>query len=411
MKISILLLFIPFLSFGQILYGLKKTENGSSTIPFDVVDIDPFDGSTSIVLSTNSLIGVAAGASTYDQMNSKYICWGYDDQNNQNLYVMDLANLQTEISAFNSYQAIEMEYDLQNQKTYGLWWDGTAENFGEVNLSTGIVSSISTLPGVEAVAIGNSTFDSNNGKYIFIGLDADQYKLYTIDASTGTIINSPTIWQNGNRYSALEYNNQNGKLYGLFQDVDYEDYNQSYGNYYTNLRLAEIDLISGDATIIDSQSTVIGGYLPGYNLGGLCFDQQSQTYIVKVQNETASYLKLVDVSNADIIASTPISNDNYFYELQVDNMPFALDAYNLSSSFQNEESNFNNMIIYPNPTSDYIYIESDIELEGVFFDFSGKQILKKIVKDKFDIRYLEKGTYILNLSDGVNTLTRKIIKE
>ena len=411
MKISILLLFIPFLSFGQILYGLKKTENGSSTIPFDVVDIDPFDGSTSIVLSTNSLIGVAAGASTYDQMNSKYICWGYDDQNNQNLYVMDLANLQTEISAFNSYQAIEMEYDLQNQKTYGLWWDGTAENFGEVNLSTGIVSSISTLPGVEAVAIGNSTFDSNNGKYIFIGLDADQYKLYTIDASTGTIINSPTIWQNGNRYSALEYNNQNGKLYGLFQDVDYEDYNQSYGNYYTNLRLAEIDLISGDATIIDSQSTVIGGYLPGYNLGGLCFDQQSQTYIVKVQNETASYLKLVDVSNADIIASTPISNDNYFYELQVDNMPFALDAYNLSSSFQNEESNFNNMIIYPNPTSDYVYIESDIELEGVFFDFSGKQILKKIVKDKFDIRYLEKGTYILNLSDGVNTLTRKIIKE
>ena len=39
------------------------------------------------------------------------------------------------------------------------------------------------------------------------------------------------------------------------------------------------------------------------------------------------------------------------------------------------------------------------------------QILKKIVKDKFDIRYLEKGTYILNLSDGINTLTRKIIKE
>lgn len=411
MKKLLILLFIPFLSFGQILYGLKKTENGSSTIPFDVVDIDPFDGSTSIVLSTNSLIGVAAGASTYDQMNSKYICWGYDNQNNQNLYVMDLANLQTEISAFNSYQAVEMEYDLQNQKTYGLWWDGTAENFGEVNLSTGLVSSISTLPGVEAVAIGNSTFDSNNGKYIFIGLDADQYKLYTIDASTGTIINSPTIWQNGNRYSALEYNNQNGKLYGLFQDVDYEDYNQSYGNYYTNLRLAEIDLISGDATIIDSQSTVIGGYLPGYNLGGLCFDQQSQTYIVKVQNETASYLKLVDVSKADIIASTPISNDNYFYELQADNMPFALDAYNLSSSFQNEQSNFNNMIIYPNPTSDYIYIESDIELEGVFFDFSGKQILKKIVKDKFDIRHLEKGSYILNLSDGVNTLTRKIIKE
>ena len=410
MKKLILLLFIPLVSFGQILYGLKKTENGSTTIPFDVVNIDPLDGSTSIVLSTNSLIGVAAGASTYDQMNSKYICWGYDDQNNQNLYVMDLANLQTEISAFNSYQAVEMEYDLQNQKTYGLWWDGTAENFGEVNLSTGLVSSISTLPGVEAVAIGNSTFDSNNGKYIFIGLDADQYKLYTIDASTGTIINSPTIWQNGNRYSALEFNNQNGKLYGLFQDTDYEDYSQSYGNYYTDLRLAEIDLISGSATIIDSQTTVIGGYLTGYNLGGLCFDQQSQTYIIKVQNETSANLKFVYVSDAEIFAATRQSTQTYFYELQVDNMPFALDAYNLSS-YQDDESILENITIYPNPSSSFIYTKSNTELDASAFDVTGKLIMSEYFTTKLDISQLEKGPYILNLSDGVNTSTHKIIKE
>jgi hypothetical protein len=410
MKKLILLLFIPLVSFGQILYGLKKTENGSTTIPFDVVNIDPLDGSTSIVLSTNSLIGVAAGATTYDQMNSRYICWGYDNQNNQNLYVMDLANLQTEINPFNSEQAIEMEYDLQNQKTYGLWWDGSAEHFGEIDLTTGLVSSISTLPGVEAVAIGNSTFDSNSGKYIFIGYEANQYKLYTIDALTGVIINSPTIWQNGNRYSALEFNNQNGKLYGLFQDTDYEDYSQSYGNYYTNLRLAEIDLISGSATIIDSQSTVIGGYLPGYNLGGLCFDQQSQTYIVNVQNETAKYLKLVNV-NAAIIASTPISNDNYFYELQVDNMPFAEDAYNLSSSHPDNESTLGNITIYPNPSSKYINVNIDSVLEAVVFDLLGKELLRENITGRLDISSLEKGTYILNLTDGINTSTHKIIKD
>ena len=410
MKKLILLLFIPLVSFGQILYGLKKTENGSTTIPFDVVNIDPLDGSTSIILSTNSLIGVAAGATTYDQMNSRYICWGYDNQNNQNLYVMDLANLETEINPFNSEQAIEMEYDLQNQKTYGLWWDGSAEHFGEIDLTTGLVSSISTLPGVEAVAIGNSTFDSNSGKYIFIGYEANQYKLYTIDALTGVIINSPTIWQNGNRYSALEFNNQNGKLYGLFQDTDYEDYSQSYGNYYTDLRLAEIDLISGSATIIDSQSTVIGGYLPGYNLGGLCFDQQSQTYIVNVQNETAKYLKLVNV-NAAIIASTPISNDNYFYELQVDNMPFAEDAYNLSSSHPDNESTLGNITIYPNPSSKYINVNIDSVLEAVVFDLLGKELLRENITGRLDISSLEKGTYILNLTDGINTSTHKIIKE
>ena len=112
MKKILLLLFIPFVSFGQTLYGLKKTVNGSSTIPFYVVNINPFNGTTSVVLSTNSLIGVAAGASTYDQHNSRYICWGIDNQNNENLYVMDLDNNQTESNLFSSVQAIEMEYDL-----------------------------------------------------------------------------------------------------------------------------------------------------------------------------------------------------------------------------------------------------------------------------------------------------------
>ena len=399
-------------AFSQTLYGLKKTENGSATTPFDVVNIDPMTGSTEIVLSTNSLIGVAVGASTYDQLNSRYICWGFDTQNNQNLYVMDLDNLQTETNLFSSAPAIEMEYDLQTQKAYGLWWDGTAEHFGKIDLSTGLVSSISILPGVEAVAIGNSTFNSNTGNYIFIGQEANQFKLYNIDASTGAIINSPTIWQNGDRYSALEFNNQSGgKLYGLFQDVDYDNYSQTYQTYYTDLRLAEIDLTTGDATIIDPQSTVIGGYIPGYAVGALCFDQQSQTYIVRVQNETGGYLKLVDVYNSNIIASTAISDDNYFYELQLDNYPFAIDAYNLLDSNENVQNNLDYLTIYPNPSTDFVYINgTDKELVAIVIDLLGKQVLREYINEKLDISQLEKGVYILQLSDGDKLTTQRIIK-
>ncbi len=175
--------------------------------------------------------------------------------------------------------------------------------------------------------------------------------------------------------------------------------------------MAEINLINGSATIIDTQSTVIGGYLTGYNLGGLCFDQQSQTYIVKVQNETGGYLKLVDVSDAEVIASTPISNDNYFYELQVDNMPFALDAYNLSSSHQDYESTLENITIYPNPSSDFIYLNSNVELQAAVFDITGKLIINEYFTAKLDVSFLKKGTYILNLTDGINTTSHKIIKE
>ncbi|MGC6523468.1 MAG: T9SS type A sorting domain-containing protein [Flavobacteriaceae bacterium] len=402
----------PIVSFCQTLYGLKKTVNGSSTIPFDVVNINPFTGATTFVLSTNSLIAVAAGASTYDQQNSRYICWGIDNQNNENLYVMDLDNSQTESNLFSSVQAIEMEYDLRYQKAYGLWWDGAAEHFGEIDLSTGLVSSVSILPGVEAVAIGNSTFDSNSGNYIFIGQEANQYKLYTIDSETGTIINSPTIWQDGVTYSALEFNNQNGgKLYGLFRDINYDDYSPVYGTYFTDLRLAEIDLETGNSTIVDPQISVISGYLPGYAVGGLCFDQQTQTYIVRVQNETGNYLKLVSVYNSNIIASTEISNNNYFYELQVDNFSFAVDAYNLSATNFNPANDLNNLKIYPNPTSSYIYISYDDELEVILFDVLGKEINRGFYKNKVDVSYLDKGIYFLKILDGVNYSTHKIIKE
>ena len=61
-----------------------------------------------------------------------------------------------------------------------------------------------------------------------------------------------------------------------------------------------------------------------------CFDQSTQTYIIYVQNEVGTYLKMVDVISGIILASTPLSNNDYFYELQVDNYDFARSFYNLS---------------------------------------------------------------------------------
>ena len=92
-------------------------------------------------------------------------------------------------------------------------------------------------------------------------------------------------------------------------------------------------------------------------------------------------------------------------------MPFALDAYNLSSSHQDDESTLANITIYPNPSSDFINIKSNMVLEVSVFDVTGKLIMSEYFTTKLDISQLEKGTYILNLSDGINTSTHKIIKE
>ena len=62
-------------------------------------------------------------------------------------------------------------------------------------------------------------------------------------------------------------------------------------------------------------------------------------------------------------------------------------------------------------SNDNIYINSDIELEAVVLDLLGKELLRENINGRLDISCLEKGTFIINLTDGINTSTHKIIKD
>ncbi|MFL2580067.1 MAG: T9SS type A sorting domain-containing protein [Parvicellaceae bacterium] len=409
-----LFFFISFLSptlISQTLYGLKKTVNGSMSIPFDVVSIDPFTGTTTFEVSTNSLVAVAAGATAYDQQNKRFFCWGFNTSNSKRLYVMDIDDSVSNNFNLPSVQPIEIEYDLQHQKLYGLWWDGSVEHFGEIDIQTGTATSIATLAGVNAVAIGNSTFDSNTGRFIFIGVSGNQTKLYSINVLDGSILSSPTIYQNGNRFSALEFNINNNTLYGLVQDIDSSNYSQSFFNYYTNLRIAEIDIYTGSIVSVNAQNPVISGYLPGYAIGGLCFDQSTQTYIIYVQNEVGTFLKMVDVISGNILASTPLTNNDYFYELQVDNYDFARSFYNLSK-VENRISSAPEIHLYPNPATHILKYNSDFEIDKItIFNTIGQKIMEqnKPVGNFIELKEMNRGIYYLQFQSSQHIVSKQFI--
>ena len=120
--------------------------------------------------------------------------------------------------------------------------------------------------------------------------------------------------------------------------------------------------------------------------------------------------------------STPY-NEDIAYDYYVHyNSSFALNIVNphkwrgLSVRFISESTmslnniEFDSIFLYPNPTTNYVYLNSDIELEVTVFDLLGKQVIREFIKEKLDISCLEKGTYIINLSDGFNTTSHKIIK-
>ena len=407
---------ISFLSpplIGQTLYGLKKTVNGSMTIPFDVVKIDPSTGNTTIEVSTNSLVAVASGATAYDQQNKRYFCWGFNASNSKRLYVMDIDDSTSNNFNLTSVQPIEIEYDLQHQKLYGLWWDGSMEHFGEIDTQTGQATSIATLPGVNAVAIGNSTFDSNTGRFIFIGVSGNQTKLYSINVLDGSILSSPTLFQNGDRFSALEFNVNNNTLYGLVQDVDSSNFSPSFFSYYTHLKLAEIDINTGSIVSVNAQNPVISGYLPGYAIGGLCFDQSTQTYIIYVQNEVGTYLKMVDVISGNILASTPLNNNDYFYELQVDNYDFARSFYNLSE-VENSISSASEIHLFPNPATDFLKFNTDIEIDKItILNVMGQKIIEQEspVGNIIELKELNRGIHYLQFQSSNQIISKQFIKK
>ena len=76
-----------------------------------------------------------------------------------------------------------------------------------------------------------------------------------------------------------------------------------------------------------------------------------------------------------------------------------------------DDQNQLDISIYPNPTSDIVYIGGNYtQLKVVVYDILGKQVMNKPITNHIDISQLDKGVYILQLSDGVKLTTQRILK-
>ncbi|MBM3185723.1 MAG: T9SS type A sorting domain-containing protein [Bacteroidetes bacterium] len=71
--------------------------------------------------------------------------------------------------------------------------------------------------------------------------------------------------------------------------------------------------------------------------------------------------------------------------------------------------------LYPNPVKDHLFIESNMQIVNVnILDINGRRITEKINGSSFesiDISNLKKGIYLVEITDGVNSITKRFIKE
>ena len=80
------------------------------------------------------------------------------------------------------------------------------------------------------------------------------------------------------------------------------------------------------------------------------------------------------------------------------------------STLSNGNFDSDNFIVYPNPTSDYLNIESkNIKVTTEIYDLTGKLVLKSI-GSRINISHLNKGIYVLKVFTDTSSKIQKVIK-
>lgn len=81
------------------------------------------------------------------------------------------------------------------------------------------------------------------------------------------------------------------------------------------------------------------------------------------------------------------------------------------SELSNDSINYSiiNFSIYPNPTKEYLNIDCSSLESAIIYNILGEELIKE-TSNRINVSHLPKGVYFIKASDGVNSTTKKFIK-
>jgi len=402
--LSILLLFSITVSFAQNIdiYGIWfetiETNNESEKYGH-LVQLNPLTAEFTSVGIIPNLFSINVGSSTFDHRNGSYIFRGKDAiTNTRELYSVNIDDGSLNNNLELTESAIEWEYDLRNSKLYGLKFIQTGQLYDtilvdndyygnidtvitpiglpngnqylvSIDMTTGENTVIGFIDGVISISINSSTFNSNNGSYIFVGKDTtNTRKLYSIDVATGNTISSPQTTPYG--YLELTYNNVNDKLYGI----------QNGGG---SLKFGEVDLNTANFTLLNDLSFLANGAI---GISTTVLDQNTGYYILTGSVSGNRSIYIIETSTGTLVNTVSVIGnifeweiDNYtnfartFYQIENDadycNINLVLDTTTIySGNYQAGETLESQSKIKPNANvtftaKDTISLQSNFTIE------------------------------------------------
>jgi hypothetical protein len=126
----------------------------------------------------------------------------------------------------------------------------------------------------------------------------------------------------------------------------------------------------------------------------------SNIAVAKISGNTINIL----TPGFSIITASQVGNNNHEEAISVTQI-LEIQVLNLNTS------SLSNLKIYPNPGTDYLYLEGNINPVTVsIYDVLGKKVISINNTNKIDVKVLPKGVYIIRVLDGLKEVRKKFIR-
>ncbi len=265
-KIYVLLLLVAYNLQGQQanLFGVKWSGSAFAARQLNV--------SNNMATNVGALTGttVLMGESAIDRINNRYFC-----SSGSGIEIIDAVTGTVQAVLTPTIQLMGIEYNTNTGEIVGTYMAGGTRYFGSVNLTNGIVSTISALGAGLSVAQGISTFDQAGNRYIFKTPD----DVMVVDAATGTVL--ATI--SNSKIANFEWDPVASRLVGVYWNGSVE-------------KFVSVDLNTGISTDLSTLNTVTSKYA-----GESAFDPLNQQYFLG----SVDGLLVLDATNGNIIMQFP----------------------------------------------------------------------------------------------------------
>ncbi|MBL7934144.1 MAG: T9SS type A sorting domain-containing protein [Bacteroidia bacterium] len=352
--------------------------------------LDITTGAVANIALLNGLTGFAPGETAFDAVGNRY----FNKTNGPKINVIDVSTGAILNSFSTNLKGIE--YNSNTGKINGSYWNGSAEIFGALDLSNGVVTNIGALTGVQTLVQGETAFDASGNRYF----NKTNLGITVVNALNGSIVNSFTAT---NSVKGIEYVGDLNTSCSF--TMGYTSGPHIWTSQGSNVSIIVNTNASAATYLWQSNAANLGWInIPpsvNYSINGATLTINN----VSVQNHLQKF-------KVTVTSGTCIANSDYF-TLHVSDTCTYIDTIITGLSKQAKEL----VNIYPNPVDQYLVIENK-NLDGdhsvTITNNLGQIVHTQSVNEKqtrITLDHYSTGVYILQLKNEQNQVveTKKIV--